>query len=104
MLEYMKKPITYQNPFTMHPKIHDEMCPKNYLLKKLYIQITINLAFWFFVNLFVSSFELFFFFIFYCLCDPFDFAFAFPPISNLLIVPLLHFAIDPCVYYMCRNG
>jgi hypothetical protein len=31
-----------------------------------------------------------FFLIFFCLFGPFEFAFAFPPISNLLIVPLLH--------------
>jgi hypothetical protein len=44
-----------------------------------------------------------------CLCffplfGPFGFVFAFLPFSDLLIVPLLHFVINPCVYFMCRNG
>jgi hypothetical protein len=44
-----------------------------------------------------------------CLCffplfGPFGFFFAFPPFSDLLIIPLLCFAINPCLYFMCRNG
>jgi len=80
------------------------MYPKHYVLKKLCIQITINLTFYLFV-----------FFIFpflglcLCLCflplfGPFGLVFAFPPFFDLLIVPLLHFAINPCVYFMCKNG
>jgi hypothetical protein len=44
-----------------------------------------------------------------CLCffplfGPFGFVFSFPLFSDLLIVPLLHFGINPCVYFMCKNG
>jgi len=82
------------------------MHPKHYVLNKLCIQITKILTFYFFVYFFPPFLGLY---LCSCLCffplfDPFGFVFTFLPFSNLLIVPLFHFVIKPCVYFMCRNG
>jgi hypothetical protein len=78
------------------------MYPKHYVLKKLCVQITINLAFY--LLLFFPFFSLRFHLCFFPLFGSYGFTFAFLPFSNLLTVPLLYFAINPCVYFMCRNG
>ncbi len=80
------------------------MYPKHYVPKKLCIQITINLTFYFFGFFFPPFLGPCLCLCFFLLFDPFGFVFAFLPFSHLLIVPLLHFAINPCVYIMCRNG
>ncbi len=88
----------------MHPKIYNKMYPKHYVPKKLCIQITINLTFYLFVFFFSPFFGPLLMLFFPLYLAYLAFFFVFPPFSDLLIVPLLHFAIKPCVYFMCKNG